>query len=161
MSFIRYYLFWPIYIGLWVRRYSSTTRSRDEGSFRPKTIVEHELDHKYWRERHFWAPLIGLFLYSFAWIFFALLMNSQALAEAGGVNLTIVLQLLCCYMFFFFIFSPTSILLTLIYWYVFIAPDHFETLAPTMGSDWLMGSLLSIYRPIIEFGFFGLPNIYF
>ena len=158
MSFIRYYLFWPMYIALWVGRYSSTTRGRDEGSNRQKTLVEHELDRKYWQARHFWAPLMGLFLYSFAWIFFVLviipLLNNEF--YTGGLSPVTILQLLWSYIFFFFIFSPTSILLTLIYWYIFVSPDDFATLAPTMGTDWLLGSLLSIYTPIIELGLPGL-----
>lgn len=155
MSFIRFYSFWPMYILLWIGRYSS----RYEGTSRQKTLVEHELSIKHWQNRHFWAPLMGLFLYSFAWIYFVLIIIPSFNSEfyTGGLSLVIILKLVWSYIFFFFIFSPTSILLTLIFWYFFRLPDHLAAVAPEMVTEaWMLGSILSIYGPILEIGLPGL-----
>ena len=144
MSFVRYYLFWPMYIGLWVRRYSSTTRGRDEGFLRQKTIVEHELDYKYWQEKHFWAPVAGLIFYSLAWALFMLIPTIGL-----GLSLTTFFILLMSYFYFLFVLSPTSLLLVFIY----------SSFFPTNGIP--MDTILLIYLPIIKFGFFGLPIDYF
>ena len=140
MSLVRYYLFWPIYISLWLGRFSSTTRSSDEGKFRKKTIVEHELDHKRWEEKHFWAPVYGLGAYSIAWVFF-LLFPALGLIE---LSLITSLSLLMSYFYFLFILSPTNLFLILIYSLIF----------PNNGDP--METFFMIYLPAIEFGFFGL-----
>jgi len=141
MLLVSYYFFWPIYISLWVGRYSSTARSRDEGKFRRKTIVEHELDNKRWRDKHFWAPLYGLSLYSIAWVFF-LLLPILTQSEPSLIN---PLSLLMSYFYFLFVLSPTSLFLIIIYSSIF-----------AFNGD-AMATILDNLIALIEFGFSYLP----